>query len=168
MPFDSSDDPPAARAREQVAKILEHALEEEVALSATMREFLTRLTGPNFHSLFRLFGDQRRQIDRWMSEISERVRAFGAGQAARASPEDRAYGANATEAVAAAVPASTLVGELLALHERIAARLRDDVARCEGDASTASLLTKLVEFHDTTAWMLRMVLEGPEVPERPA
>jgi DNA-binding ferritin-like protein len=31
-----------------------------------------------------------------------------------------------------------------------------------GDRSTADLLSRLVEFHETTAWMLRTLLNSPE------
>ena len=56
-----------------------------------------------------------------------------------------------------------MIGELLTLHEELAKRLQDDVRKCLnelGDAGTAGILRRLVEFHETTAWMLRTVLEG--------
>lgn len=150
------------RRRDNLLRILNHALQEEVVLSATMREFLGRITGPNFHSLYRLFGDQCRQLDQWLGEIADRTRTFGA--TARATAEERARAANAVVNPPPARPPRDMVGELLALHEGIAARLRGDLAACGADAATSSLLSRLVDFHETTAWMLRMVLDGPEVP----
>ena len=150
-----------AKARENLARILNHALQEEVVLSATMRDFLGSVTGPNFHSLYRLFGDHCRQIDRWLGEIGERARALGAVMRATVVEQAKSAGGSADPA---ARPARNIVGDLLALHEGIAARLRADLAACGGDTATADFLTRLVDFHETTAWMLRMVLDGPEVP----
>ena len=33
------------------------------------------------------------------------------------------------------------------------------------DAATADLLLRLVEFHETTAWMLRVVHSGPDADQ---
>ena len=150
----------ASRAREKLARILNHALQEEVVLSATLRAFLGRLAGPNFHSLSRLLGDHRRQLDEWLQEIAARVRDGGTGAEELARGLDRVVGA------ADAAPARDMIGELLDLHEGIAARLRGDLAECGGDAATKSLLSGLVDFHETTAWMLRTVRMVPEVPRR--
>lgn len=157
----SSETPsgPLARTREQMARLLNHALEEEVTLSATMRGILGRVTGAPFHSVYRLLGDQCRQIDQWLAEIGDRARAFGLTASAAAA----SVPAPASPATAEGLSRTTL-GELLALHEGIAHRLRADLAQGAADAATRSLLDRLVDFHETTAWMLRMLLEGPEVP----
>lgn len=148
---------PLARTREQVLRLLGHALEEEVTLSATMRGILGRVTGAPFHSVYRLLGDQCRQIDQWLTEIGDRARAFGAATPVEATP------APVSVASEGELSRHTL-GELLALHEGIAGRLRADLATSAADAATSSLLGRLVDFHETTAWMLRMLLDGPEVP----
>ena len=148
------------KARQNLAAILNHALEEEVVLSTTMRRFLGRVTGPNFYSLYRLFGDQCRQIDRWLTEITDRAKSLGA--VARAGAAE--FTTAAAPGAGGQLPARNMVGELLALHEGIAQRLRADLAACTTAQATADFLARLVEFHETTAWMLRMVLDGPEVP----
>lgn len=150
------------KARENLMNILSHALEEEAILSATMRGVLNNITGPNVHSLYRLFGDQCRQIDRWLGEISARARAFGI--VVRAGAGEIARSAQDTLGSRSGAPARNLIGELLGQHEGIAQRLRTDLAACSADAATAELIKRLVEFHETTAWMLRMVLDEPEVP----
>jgi len=53
---------------------------------------------------------------------------------------------------------------LLARHEEMAHRLRDDIERLP-DPGTADLLLRLAEFHETTAWMLRVVSHGPDSQE---
>lgn len=147
---------------EPLLAVLNHALEEELMLSATMREYLGRITGPNFHSLFRLFGDQRRQVERWLGELTERARAIG--DVARFGVDEIARSARAAVTPKPTQPPRNMVGELLAMHEGIATRLRCELAGCAGDSATIDFLQRLVDFHETAAWMLRMVLQGPDVP----
>jgi len=145
------------KARAKVASILSHVLADELTLSATTRDFYARVTGPNFHSLHKLFDDQYRQLERWLGRIAARARAIGVGaRAAEAKPTH-------SNPPLPGTPARKMVGDLVTLHEQIASRLRDDVRACAGrlgDPSTAHELQRLVEFHETTAWMLRMVLDG--------
>ena len=131
-------------------------------LSATMRGFLARVTGPQSHSLFRLFGDQCRELDSWLHEIAERARACGL--VSRMGAAELARSARAAVAPPPDLPARNMIDELLVKHEAIAADLRRDLAACSGAPAINELLVRLVEFHETTAWMLRMVLERPEVP----
>lgn len=158
MPFETPSGP-IARTREHVARLLNHALEEEVVLSATMRSILGRVTSAPFHSVYRLLGDQCRQIDQWLTEIGDRARAFGAAVPATQQPV-RDSGVPAEPALS-----RHTLGELLALHEGIAERLRADLAQAAADAATCSLVRRLVDFHETTAWMLRTLLDAPEVPQ---
>lgn len=148
------------RARSGVAAILYHALAEELLLSSTTRDFSG--TVPNFHSLHRLFLDQYRQLERWVDQLATRTWALGSSEGgdAKLTELTAARCVNLPERV----PASDMVGELLTLHEQLAARLREDVQKCSqqlGDRGTADVLAGLVEFHENTAWLLRMVLQGP-------
>ena len=126
------------KTRENLLKVLNHALEEEVVLSVTMRAFLNNITGPNFHSLYRLFGDQCRQIDRWLGELTARAR--GMGVVARAGAGEVTRSARKSVSAHAALPPRNMIGELLVQHEGIADRLRADLAACSSDAATAELL----------------------------
>jgi starvation-inducible DNA-binding protein len=148
------------KTREAVMRLLNHALSEELQLSATTRAFLRHVTGPNFHSLHRLFGDQDRQIARWLADIRARAREVGA--AAQAGGEDIAA-ATRGAVVATELPAPNMVGELLSLHEGVAARLRADLAASTDplrDSALRDFFQRLVEFHETTAWVLRVLQEG--------
>lgn len=141
-----------------MAHLLNHVLADECRLSATTRDFRWKVTGPNFHSLHKLFDEQRRQIDGWLDQLVARTRAVGVAATAASVPVSRPAGE-------AFLPASEMIGELLARHEAMARRLRSDVEACGatlGDRSTAELLNRLQEFHETTAWMLRMLLDLPE------
>jgi starvation-inducible DNA-binding protein len=147
----------SGKARQTLAMILNHVLEDECKLSATTRKFRWKVTGPNFHSLHRLFDEQRQQIDYWLDQVMARTRAIGV-------PADKVPAADEPATHEHSLPAGRMIGELLALHEKMARQLRADVeacgARC-GDRGTADLLKRLVDFHETTAWMLRTLLDQP-------
>ena len=136
------------KARESLAKIFDHVLRSEGSLSATTRDYRWSVTGPNLYSLHRLLDEQRRQLDYWLDRVMERARSAGIPVPARSDATAPAGGAG--------LPPRTMIGDLLARHEAMARQLRDDIARL-ADPGTAEVLTRLVEFHETTAWMLRML-----------
>lgn len=147
------------RARAAVASILNHALAEELLLSSTTRDFSG--TVPNFHSLHRLLADQYRQLERWVDQLASRTWALGPSASADNKMDELAAARCVT--LRDRMPEDTMVAELLSLHEELADRLREDGRKCShalGDPTTAGVLERLVEFHETTAWMLRMVLQG--------
>jgi starvation-inducible DNA-binding protein len=146
------------KARDTLAKIIDHVLQDECSLSATTREYRWNVTGPNLYSLHRLFDEQRRQIDYWLGQIGQLAKSAGFGTRNPVAEATRA--ADASPPTGAGVPPRTMIGDLLARHEEMAQRLRADIERL-GDPTTADLLTRLVEFHETTAWMLRMLHNGP-------
>jgi starvation-inducible DNA-binding protein len=150
------------KARETLARIFDHVLKDECLLSATTRDYRWNVTGPNLYSLHRLFDEQRRQLDEWLDQLIERAKSFGFG--ARASLEQNVQLPAADAVSGAGLPAGTMVVDLLLRHEEMAHRLREDIARLN-DPVTADLLMRMVEFHETTAWMLRMVNHGSH-PDR--
>jgi len=147
------------KAREALARILDHVLAEECSLSAATRDYRWNVSGPNFHSLHKLFDEQRRQLDAWLAQIFQRTRAVGAAGPEKIEELTRA--AEAGRLPSAGVPARQMIDDLLARHEEMSRKLRDDVERL-ADPTTAELLQQVADFHDTTAWMLRMLLEGPD------
>ena len=148
----------AEKARANVAAILTHALAEELRLSTTTRYCYAKF--PAFHSLHRLFADQYRQLERWVSQLASCTGTLGRG------PDERMEKmAVAAPGVASPTrrPERAMIAELVSRHEELAKRLQDDMRTCLnelGDAGTAGILRRLVEFHETSAWMLRTVLEG--------
>jgi starvation-inducible DNA-binding protein len=148
------------KARETLANILDHVLRDECLLSATTRDYGWHLTGPHLYSLHRLFEEQRRQLDAWLEKIVAGARAAGFSNASAVRPS--ATACNEARPPTLGTPAMVL--DLRARHEEMASRLRRDIARLT-DPRATGLLTGLLEFHETTAWMLRMVQGGPE-PER--
>lgn len=152
------------KARETFTKILDHVLQEECLLSATTRAYRWSVTGPNFHSLHKLFDEQRRQLDQWLAQIFQRTRA--AGIESRDPSENLSRVSEAAIQGAQPLPAQQMIDDLLSRHEEMSRKLRDDVAQL-GDPATAELLKRVADFHDTTAWMLRMLLEGHDSGQRP-
>jgi starvation-inducible DNA-binding protein len=149
------------KARDTLAKVLDHVLRDECSLSATTRDYRWKVTGPNLYSLHRLFDEQRRQLDYWLGQVGQLAKSVGFGARDTAEEIKRAADAGpGPSSAAASVPPSTMIGDLLARHEVMAQRLRADIESL-GDPATAELLTRLVEFHETTAWMLRMLHNGP-------
>lgn len=149
------------RARRAVASILSHALAEELLLSSTTRDFSG--TVPSFHSLHRLFVDQYRQLERWVDQLASCTWALAPAAGAEGKMDELA--AARCVALRGRLSANAMVAELLTLHEELAARLRDDVRKCSltlGESRAANVLSGLAEFHETTAWLLRMVLQGAE------
>lgn len=153
------------KARQTLARILNHVLAEECMLAATTRDFRWKVTGPHFHSLHKLFDEQRQQIDGWLDQLLARSRAVGV------PAEVTTAGEGETGATGPAIPAHEMIGELLARHEAMAQQLQRDIEACGaglGDRGTAELLQRLEEFHETTAWMLRMLLPATgDAPARP-
>lgn len=150
-----------AKARETLTRILDHVLKDECSLSAATRDYRWNLRGPNLYSLHRLFDEQRRQLDFWLEQLIERTKSAGLGVFGRIEPLSGAKIPSGED-----LPPRTMIGDLLARHEEMAHRLREDIAQLS-DPATAELLTKLLEFHETTAWMLRMLHDGPD-PDRAA
>lgn len=152
------------KARELLSSILKHAVTEESQLAAATQRYVWRVRGSPMLSLHRLFTEQGRQIDRWLGELGTQARAmgvaFGAGRVAEET------GGTADDSREPPPAARTAIGDLLALHEGIASRLRHDMEALHDGASdltpTTAVLTGLLEFHETTAWMLRLLLESSE------
>lgn len=136
--------------RSPLSTVLERLLAEESRLAAVTRTYAWRVRGAPMASLNRLFAEQGRQIDQWMSDLADRAGDFGV--ALRRRPA--AAGARAR-------PAG--ISELVAGHEAIASELREtvrDLDAREPDGDAAFLLRGLLEFHETTLWMLRRLAGG--------
>jgi len=144
-------------ARDALATILGYLLREECALSDTTRDYRWKISGPNRYSLHRLFDEQRRQLDYWLDKVIDRTKS--AGLAACIPWVDARRSVENTGPVRRALPPGTIIGDLLARHEQMAERLRESIGHL-ADPGLVELLTRLVEFHETAAWMLRVVYGG--------
>lgn len=150
---------PAMSTRAGIGAVLERVLLHESQLAASTREFMSRVRGSPMQSIKRLFAEQGRQIDRWVDEVGMCVRAIGGAVAC--ATKGSAVDHDEFDPTAPGVA----VTSLLRRHEKAIRELRPVVEMLRtrdpnGDA--ASVLAGLLEFHETTAWMLRLLLESPE------
>jgi len=145
--------------------LLNHALADEFALSAVTRDYHWNVTGPRFRSLHETFDEQYHQIDDWVEKIGERARALGITP--RAGWRELVRARRIRPPSGAGLAANAMIAGLSALHYCVAERLRGDVEECQqlGDAPTARLFGELVEYHETTAWMLGELKEERELAQ---
>jgi len=140
-----------------LSKILPRVLARECGLVHLLRDFGGNVTGPRPHSLLKLCDDQERQLNYWLTQLRHRTGSLGLKL-----PDSEIRGA--TEPVgtirAFRTPAVHLLHQLRVQHDELSRDLR---AGCVDlpDAATARLLERLAEVHDTAAWMLRIVVDGP-------
>jgi starvation-inducible DNA-binding protein len=162
--MDSSGNKGARRkARESLGAIIQQIVTDESVLSGITRHYLEKIHGSRFQSLHRLFMEQARQLDGWLGAIGERARAIGIAALQRV--DFRSKRSAVARVNAAPVPVLTMIGELLRLHEQMIARLRVDakaLPECAPDSRTVDLIAGLLEYHETTAWILRLLLDSPD------
>src|SRR5207244_5370125 len=72
--------------RREVTRALNNLLSDEYLLSTKTKNYHWNVTGPHFHDLHTLFGDQYAKLDVFIDEVGERVRALG-GNAFGTMPE---------------------------------------------------------------------------------
>ncbi|HVU35980.1 MAG TPA: ferritin-like domain-containing protein [Opitutaceae bacterium] len=147
------------QARARIALMLQHVLAEESRLAARTQACAWRVRGSPIRSLKRLFSEQGRQIEHWLANLAEHARRVGLGGGVPSASEGADRDGPVSE--------RALIGELLALHEGLTTELRTDVTALDdpaADRGTLTLFERLLEFHETTAWMLRLLLDTPEHP----
>lgn len=145
-------------AASRVESLLRGIVGEESRLRATTRQFRQGVTGPHFHSRQKLFEDQARQLEGCLCQLKARCKALGGGEVS-GSGEDDFH----ADPGFASVPAAPSAGALIAWHEQLATRLHGDAqlcARALADYATAEILDHLARFHETSAWILRLALDG--------
>lgn len=149
---------PARSTRAGLGAVLERVLLHESQLAASTREFMSRVRGSPMQSIKRLFAEQGRQIDRWVDEVGLCVRAIGGAVVCAAK------GSAAPDVDFDPAAPRVAMTSLLRRHEKAIGELRPVVEMLQardpnGDA--VSVLAGLLEFHETTVWMLRLLLESP-------
>jgi starvation-inducible DNA-binding protein len=140
--------------------LLQPLLADEYVLYTKTRNYHWNVTGPHFNHLHKFFESQYEALDARIDEIAEFIRALG-----EKSPGSLAQFLRDTrlpEAGPEPISAAQMIAALLADHEAIIARLRQDVDTAGNQyhaADVADFLTGLLEEHAKMAWMLRSHLE---------
>ncbi|MFA7506562.1 MAG: Dps family protein [Burkholderiaceae bacterium] len=147
----------SAAERGEIADGLSRLLGDSFTLYLMTHNFHWNITGPMFNSLHTMFMEQYTEQWNALDEIAERIRALG-------FHAPGTYGEflelASVKEVSGAPKALEMVAHLVDAQEATArtARSMFDVVEKAGDQPTADLLTRRLDVHEKTAWMLRSLL----------
>jgi len=144
----------------EVTKLLSIYLADLTVLYIKTRKFHWNVYGSSFMEFHKLFEGQYKQLEETIDEVAERINKLGEpvpGTLGEYSKHTR------LKESAGEYPAhKDMVKELLHDHESLIIYLRKAIDECSEklkDAGTADTLTRLMEDHETTAWILRKYLK---------
>ncbi len=144
--------------RKDVANGLGDLLADNYSLYLKTHNFHWNVEGPMFRSLHLMFMEQYTDMWTALDEIAERIRALG-----HYAPGTYAeFLKRSTIKDSKGIPkAPKMVEELVQGHESVIQTLRMvcDMAETVKDQPTLDLVTRRLEFHEKTAWMLRSVIK---------
>ena len=145
--------------RAAIAGGLSRLLADTYTLYLTTHNFHWNVTGPMFNTLHAMFMAQYTELWNAVDPIAERIRSLG-------FPAPGSYGqfgalASIEDAPAKPPKALAMVKILVDGHEAVARTARSvfPLADAASDEPTADLLTRRMQIHEKTAWMLRSLLE---------
>lgn len=141
---------------EKTAHILNEFLADEFLLYTKTRNAHWNVEGPDFHEKHKFFEAQYEQLDIVMDDVAERIRSLG--HYAPATVKAFLALTHLTEQSREKNDGAGFVKELLADHESIIIRLRENINRLANDfhdAGTSDFITGLLQTHEKMAWMLR-------------
>ena len=144
--------------RSAVAAGLSHLLADTYTLYLKTHNYHWNVTGPMFSSLHLMFETEYMELALAVDEIAERIRALGV----RAPASYREFAALATITEDTDTPNATEMVRRLEKDQEAVVRMAREVfpvAEAAQDQSTVDLLTRRMQIHEKTAWMLRSVLE---------
>jgi starvation-inducible DNA-binding protein len=140
--------------RAAIAGGLNRLLADTYTLYLTTHNFHWNVTGPMFNTLHAMFMAQYTELWNAVDPIAERIRALGSyAQFGKLS--------SIKDAPATPPKALQMVRILVEGHEAVARTARSvfPLADKADDQPTADLLTRRLDIHEKTAWMLRSLLE---------
>jgi starvation-inducible DNA-binding protein len=145
--------------RAAIAGGLNRLLADTYTLYLTTHNFHWNVTGPMFNTLHAMFMAQYTELWNAVDPIAERIRALG-------HPAPGSYAqfgklSSIKDAPATPPKALQMVRILVEGHEAVARTARSvfPLADKADDQPTADLLTRRLDIHEKTAWMLRSLLE---------
>lgn len=139
--------------------LLSILLSDEMTLYVKTRKFHWNITGNSFMELHKLFEAQYIQFEVIIDEVAERINKLGSKtigtmkeftNLSRLEENENNYPTQ-----------KDMILELLKDNETLITEIRKDVDVCSKenhDAGTADLLTKILQQHETMAWILRRYL----------
>lgn len=145
-------------ARKKIAEGLSAFLADSYTLYLMTHNFHWNVTGPMFNSLHAMFMGQYTEQWTALDEIAERIRALGHPAPGTYKEFVKLASIKEVEGVPKAVD---MIRFLVVAQEATARTARSlfPIVEEANDQPTADLLTRRLEVHEKTAWMLRSLLE---------
>lgn len=145
--------------RTQIAKGLSVLLADTYTLYLKTHNYHWNVVGPMFQTLHLMFETQYTELALAVDEIAERIRALGE----RAPGSYAEYGklTNVKESVGT-VEDTRMIRDLVVGQETVIRTARSIFSAAEkgSDQATIDLLTRRLQVHEKTAWMLRSLLKS--------
>lgn len=142
------------------ALLLNKLLADEYVLYTKTKFYHWNVEGENFHPLHVFFDEQADQLEDFIDDVAERVRALG--HYAVGSLKSFLDLTNLLETNDSVGNSKKMIQDLLHDHETIIRQLRQNVDHTANelkDVGTSDFLTGLMEQHEKMAWMLRSFLK---------
>ena len=139
--------------------LLSTVLSDEMTLYIKTRKFHWNIVGNSFMELHKLFESQYKEFEEIIDEVAERINKLGSktigtmkefSGLTRLVEHENKYPLQ-----------KDMIQELLSDNETLIIEIRKDIDICANethDAGTADLLTKILQQHETMAWVLRRYL----------
>ncbi|MBS1669648.1 MAG: DNA starvation/stationary phase protection protein [Bacteroidetes bacterium] len=146
--------------RQVVAGKLAKLLADEYLLYTKTRNAHWNVEGPDFFEKHKFFESQYEQLDNFIDDIAERIRAIG--HYAPASLNAFLKLTSLTEETRETKDSKDFISALLADHESIIMMLRGfitELGNDQCDLGTSDFVTGLMEEHEKMAWFLRSHLK---------
>lgn len=144
---------------QQSSGLLSVLLANEMTLYIKTRKFHWNVTGESFMEMHKLFEAQYTQLEKITDQVAERIGMLG-GKAIGTMHEFTLL-SKIIEHPNEYLSQKAMLTELLINHETIISALRKDVESCTNechDAGSADMLSKIMQQHESTAWILRRYL----------
>jgi starvation-inducible DNA-binding protein len=144
--------------RKAIADGLSTLLADSYTLYLMTHNFHWNVTGPQFNSLHLMFMQQYTEQWTALDEIAERIRALGHPAPGTYSQFARLASIKEVEGVP---KANAMIAHLVQAQEATARTARGlfPLVEAGNDQPSADLLTRRLEVHEKTAWMLRSLLD---------
>jgi starvation-inducible DNA-binding protein len=139
--------------------LLSVVLSDEMTLYIKTRKFHWNVAGESFMELHKLFEAQYAELEIIIDEVAERINKLG-GKTIGTMNEFTLL-SRIVEHPNKYPVQKAMISELLSDHEMTITELRKDIDICSDechDAGTADLLTRILQQHESIAWILRRYL----------
>lgn len=144
--------------RKKAVEGLSRLLADSYTLYIKTHNYHWNVTGPMFQTLHGMFEEHYTELQTAVDDIAERIRSLG--EFAPGSYK-KFRELSAIEEADDVPSAREMISDLLKGHETVIRTARSVVSNAEKatDEATLDLLTRRIDYHEKTAWMLRSMLE---------